>query len=68
MYRELELPPRVKLEEKTGYEPGFMAAIRREHGLERATEEHWHEVKSVYVSRAWDVLLIRWDPRVFDNR
>lgn len=50
MYRELELPPRVKLEDKTGYEPRFMEAIRREHGLERATEEHWHEVKSVYVS------------------
>lgn len=51
MYRELELPPRVKLEEKTGYEPKFMAAIRREHGLERATEDHWHDVKAVYVSR-----------------
>lgn len=49
MYRELDLPDRVKLEEKTGHEPRYMAEIRREHGLERATEEHWKEVKAVYV-------------------
>lgn len=50
MYRNLELPARVKLGEKTGYEPRFMAAIRREHVLERASEQHWHEVKAIYVS------------------
>lgn len=61
LYRELDLPPRVKLEEKTGYEPKFMAAIRREHGLERATEDHWHEVKAVYVSTSEAALIVVWD-------
>lgn len=55
MYLHADLPPRVKLQEKTGYEPQYMEAIRREHGLDRATEEHWKDVKAVYVSTTRDV-------------
>lgn len=50
LYRELDLPQRVKLSEKTGFEPLFMSRMREEYGLQRATEEHWKEIKAVYVS------------------
>lgn len=50
LYRDLDLPPRLKLQDKTGFEPGYMAAIRREHKLERAEEKDWHNLKATYVS------------------
>ena len=50
LYRDLALPPRVKVAETTGYEPKFKEEFRKAHGLERATENRWHEVKAVYVS------------------
>lgn len=49
-YREVELPKRAKNEDRTGYEPKFHEHIRREHGLERASEEDWEECMRVYVS------------------
>ena len=50
MYQDVELPSRVRLCDKTGYEPLFLDAMRREHGLDRATEQDWHRIKAVYVS------------------
>ncbi|WVQ68688.1 uncharacterized protein L199_006897 [Kwoniella botswanensis] len=48
LYRELSLPLRVRAQDKTGYEPKYLGVMRKEHGLDRASEEDWHEIKAVY--------------------
>jgi hypothetical protein len=58
MYLAETLPPRVKVSETTGYEPRFMEHVRREYGLDRATEQHWHDIKAVYVSQGHSVTVL----------
>lgn len=42
------MPPRAKLEAKTGYEPAYMRAIRERYGTARATDDMWNEVAATY--------------------
>lgn len=51
MYQGVDLPPRIKLQQRSGHEPKYRQAIREEHKLDRATEEDWEKIKATYVSR-----------------
>lgn len=40
--------PFPQAEDKTGYEPRYMKAIREQYGTGRATEKMWQEIKATY--------------------
>ncbi|KAH8083734.1 putative arylsulfatase [Filobasidium floriforme] len=48
MYQGVDLPPRIRLEQRSGHEPKYRQAIRNEHKLDRATEEDWDKIKATY--------------------
>jgi len=48
MYDRSRMPGPLKPESKTGYEPRYMAEIRRRYGTDRATDDVWREIKATY--------------------
>lgn len=48
MYDRSAMPDVPGPDQKTGYEPRYMKAIRDRYGTERATKEIWAEVKATY--------------------
>ncbi|OQU94695.1 hypothetical protein CLAIMM_01021 [Cladophialophora immunda] len=49
MYDRKLMPAQTRLDQKTGYEPRYMKAIRDTYGTHRATPEMWAEVQATYM-------------------